>query len=106
MDLTTLYYLSADGHSPFQRWFDGLDRTAALKVQTAIARLEQGHVSNVKGVGGGVYEYKIHFGPGYRVYFGKEGAAIIILLAGGTKARQARDVADARARWQDYQQRK
>lgn len=65
-----------------------------------------GHVSNVEGVGAGVFEYRIDFGPGYRVYFGKDGDTLVILLAGGTKKRQANDIADAHERWTDYKTRK
>jgi len=106
MEMTVVQFISSDGRTPFQQWFDGLDRVAAAKVRIAIARLQQGNVSNVKSVGGGVSEAKIKFGPGYRVYFGKDGATIVVLLGGGTKTRQAKDVADARARWHDYKQRK
>lgn len=60
---------------------------AAVKVTTAVHRMEQGNFSNVKGVGAGVYEYRIDFGPGYRIYFGKDGDRLVILLAGGTKKR-------------------
>ena len=59
-----------------------------------------------KGVGGGVVEYKIDFGPGYRVYFGKDGDRLVILLGGGTKTRQKRDIESALAHWQDYKRRK
>lgn len=72
----------------------------------ALARLEQGNVSNVKSVGEGVLEYRIDWGPGYRVYFGREGAVLVILLSGGTKKRQQRDIAEARAMWADYQRRR
>jgi putative addiction module killer protein len=72
----------------------------------ALTRLEQGNWSNVKGLGAGVYEAKIDLGPGYRVYFGKDGDMIVILLAGGTKQRKSRDIADAQARWKDYKERK
>ena len=105
MELAVRQYLDRAGRNPFGRWFDGLDRVAAAKVRTALARLQTGHTSSVKGVGAGVFEARIAFGPGYRVYFGKHGAPILILLGGGTKARQARDIADAHARWQDYQDR-
>jgi putative addiction module killer protein len=60
----------------------------------------------VKGVGGGVHEYRLDFGPGYRIYFGKDGDLLVILLGGGTKKRQQRDIEDAIARWQDYKKRK
>ena len=75
---------------------------AALKVRTAIARLENGNFSNVEPVGEGVSECKIHFGPGYRVYFGKDGLSLVILLGGGTKQRQSRDIANAQRHWRDY----
>ncbi|MBV9511654.1 MAG: hypothetical protein JO303_15380 [Caulobacteraceae bacterium] len=57
-------------------------------------------------VGAGVFEFKLNFGPGYRIYSGKDGETVVILLAGGTKQRQQRDIEDARARWQDYKARK
>jgi len=99
-------YLTPKGDSPFGAWFDDLDAQAAAKVAVALARIGGGNLSNVKGVGSGVFEFKIDFGPGYRIYFGKDGATIVILLAGGTKKRQQRDIEDAQARWQDYKDRK
>ena len=72
----------------------------------ALQRLARGNLSKVKGVGGGVFEYCIDFGPGYRVYFGRDGYAIVILLGGGTKKRQRSDIADAHDRWADYKKRK
>lgn len=98
-------YTSPDGASPFARWFNALDAAAAAKVATAIIRVGQGNFSNVKGVGAGVFEYRIDFGPGYRIYFGKDGERLVILLAGGTKKRQQNDIETARARWADYKQR-
>ncbi len=68
---------------------------ARAKVTVAIARLEQGNLSNAKGVGEGVFEYRIDFGPGYRGYFGRDGEAVVILLTGGTKKRQRRDIVAA-----------
>jgi putative addiction module killer protein len=104
--LTVLEFLDRDGSNPFAEWFRRLEATAAAKVTTAVRRLELGNFSNVKGVGAGVFEYRIDFGPGYRVYFGKEGDAIVILLAGGTKKRQDRDIRAAHERWNDYKKRK
>ena len=69
-------------------------------------RLELGNFSNVKGVGAGVFEHRIDFGPGYRVYFGKDGDILVILLGGGTKKRQDRDIATAQMQWKDYKKRK
>lgn len=99
-------YETEDGRSPFAEWFDDLDATAAAKVTTALTRLGQGNTSNVKGVGSGVFEVKIDFGPGYRVYFGKDGLELVILLGGGTKKRQQRDIGNAHDYWQDYKDRK
>jgi putative addiction module killer protein len=102
--LEVRYYVSSDGRSPFAEWFADLDSVARAKVTTAIARIEQGNLSKVKSVGEGVLEYKIDFGPGYRVYFGRDGAVLIILLTGGTKKRQGRDIETAAAYWRDYKQ--
>jgi len=68
--------------------------------------MEQGNFSNVKSVGAGVHEYKIDFGPGYRIYFGKDGEKLVILLGGGAKKRQRKDIATAQERWADYKKRK
>ena len=100
------YYLARDGRSPFEGWFASLDPTARAKVTVAIARLEQGNLSNAKGVGEGVLEYRINFGPGYRVYFGRDGQTLVILLTGGTKKRQQRDISAAIEMWDDYRRRK
>ncbi len=99
-------YLASDGKSPFGLWFNHLNAQAAAKVSVALTRLENGNFSNVKGVGAGVYEYRIDFGPGYRVYLGKDGDQLVILLAGGTKKRQQNDIEHAQASWQDYKRRK
>jgi len=87
------------------RWFNGLDAKAAARVATAMYRLEQGNLSNAKSVGKGVSELRIDFGPGYRIYFGQRGGTLIILLGGGTKQRQSRDIALAQQRWADYKRR-
>jgi putative addiction module killer protein len=79
---------------------------AAAKVRTAIARIETGNLGDVRPVGEGVSERRIDFGPGYRVYFGQVGQRLVILPVGGTKKRQQRDIAQAKACWRDYMQRK
>lgn len=94
------------GFSPFTRWFAGLEAQAAAKVTVALYRLEQGNVSNVKSVGKGVSEYKIEFGPGYRIYFGQEGDELIILLGGGSKKSQSQDIQTAHTLWAEYKQAK
>jgi putative addiction module killer protein len=95
-----------NGRSPFAIWFNDLDAAAAARVTTALTRLELGNTSNAKGVGAGVFELKVNFGPGYRVYFGKDGDEIVILLGGGTKKRQSRDIQAAHDRWRNYKDRK
>ncbi len=104
--LELLYYLASDGKSPFEDWFAGLNAPARAKVATALARLQQGNLSNAKAVGQGVLEYRIDSGPGYRVYFGRDGDHLVILLTGGTKQRQQRDIETAKASWADYKSRR
>lgn len=106
MSIDIREFADAEGNSPFARWFNGLDAHAAAKVTVALTRLGHGNVSNVKGVGAGVHECRIDFGPGYRVYFGRDGETLVILLAGGTKKRQQADIETAQARWADYKFRK
>jgi putative addiction module killer protein len=98
------YYVTPGGYAPFAGWFEDLDLVARAKVTRAVARLGQGNFSNVKSVGEGVLELRIDFGPGYRVYFGRDGETLVILLTGGTKKRQQRDIDTAHAYWQDYKQ--
>ena len=95
-------YVEHAGHSPFEDWFNELHSQAAVKVTNALYRLEHGNFSNVKSVGNGVFEYKIDFGPGYRIYFGQERDVLIILLGGGSKKRQDLDIRAATMHWQRY----
>ena len=99
-------YLDSVGRSPFTKWLRALNVQAAAKVATALERISDGNLSNIKTVGRGVLEYKIEFGPGYRIYFGRDGDRLVILLAGGTKKRQREDIQQAQANWADYRKRK
>lgn len=99
-------FVSREGRSWFGEWFDGLHSDAARRVATALYRIGLGNFSNVKGVSGGVFECRIDFGPGYRVYFGKDGETIVILLCGGTKKRQQDDIEAAAEFWREYKQQK
>lgn len=97
--------LLPDGSSPYADWFASLDPLAAAKVRVAAARMEQGNLSNVawfRGIG----EYKIDWGPGFRIYLAKDGLKIILLLGGGTKKCQQQDIDQAVDRWEDYKRRK
>jgi len=99
-------YIDSEGNCPFAKWFGRIDASGASKVTIALARIEAGNLSNAKSVGSGVLEYRIDWGPGYRIYFGRDGETLVILLAGGTKQRQQSDISDATARWLDYRRRK
>jgi len=105
-EVRVVVYIDAAGRSTFTRWFEGLNAEASAKVTTALYRMGQGNFSNVEGVGGGVFEYRIDFGPGYRVYFGKDGEALVILLGGSSKKRQQRAIDAARQSWTEYKRRK
>lgn len=99
-------YVTEERKAPFDKWFNKLDTAAALKVRTALARIETGNLGDVKPIGQGVSERRIPFGPGYRVYFGQDGNKLVILLCGGTKKRQSQDIEQAKAFWDDYKSRK
>lgn len=95
-------YIDDRGRSPFGQWFNGLDAGEASSVRTSLARMEAGNLSDVRGVGRGVLERRINVGPGYRIYFAGDGDTLIVLLGGGTKARQLRDIERARGLWEAY----
>jgi putative addiction module killer protein len=101
-----LEYVNAAGISPFARWRERLDPNTRARVTVAVFRMEAGNFSAAKGVGSGVFELRMDFGPGYRVYFGKDGDRLVILLGGGTKKRQQGDIASAQRLWQEYRQKK
>ena len=87
------------GRSPFAEWFDDLDAVTAARVDRYVRRLEAGNFGAAKLLHDGVFELRLDFGPGYRVYYGREGRTIIILLGGGSKRRQDADIAAAVERW-------
>ena len=97
--------LSADGSRPFGQWFESLDVQATAKVVTATLRLEQGNLANVKWFSG-IGEYRIDWGPGSRIYLTRDGANTLLLLGGGTKRYQWRDVERALSRWDEYKRSK
>ena len=100
-------YLSAVGESPFEQWFISLsDNRTRQRILARIARVRAGNLGDWKSLGVGAYEMRIDCGPGYRLYFGLEGSKIVILLAGGDKRTQDRDIKHAKEYWYDYQKRK
>lgn len=99
-------YVDDANRNEYRKWFDGLDVMAAAKVAVALERMALGHQSSIAPVGEGVSEYKIDWGPGYRIYFGKDGGHLVILLGGGSKKRQDEDIEAAKAAWREYKRRK
>ena len=98
-------YLVEDGSSPYKKWFDALAAEPAAKVTTAKARMERGLTSAIKWFDG-IGEYKIDWGPGYRIYLAKDGDQLIILFGGGTKSRQDADITEAKRLHSEYKDRK
>lgn len=94
-----------NGTSPYNDWFMSLDPVAAAKITVAKLRLQQGNISNIRWFDG-IGEYKIDWGPGYRIYLAREGVKIIVLIGGGTKKQQQKDINHALALWKNYKQRK
>ncbi|MDE2258885.1 MAG: type II toxin-antitoxin system RelE/ParE family toxin [Betaproteobacteria bacterium] len=105
MKLKVEEYICRDGTNPYKSWFDGLDPQAAAKIVTAKLRLELGNTSSVKWLGG-IGEYVIDWGPGYRVYLAKDGETLIILFGGGTKRGQQKDIERAKDLHIEYKARK
>jgi putative addiction module killer protein len=101
-----LFYETPGGACPFNEWLEGLrDRATQQRIVKRIARLRGGNPGDYKAVGAGVYELRIDYGPGYRLYLAFAEEQLVILLGGGDKTTQAGDIADAHAAWQEYQQR-
>lgn len=103
--MEVLEYIKDDGSNPYKKWFDSLDAQAAAKVTVAKARLELGNTSSIKWFDG-IGEYRIDWGPGYRIYLVQDGKNLIILLGGGTKKRQQKDIKTAKALYKEYKSRK
>jgi putative addiction module killer protein len=102
MKLTVREYVSFDGRSNFREWLDSLAIPVKARIQARIFRFELGNLGDYKSAGNGVWEARVMFGPGYRIYFGKEGNSIILLLLGGDKSSQTRDIRKAQNLWKEY----
>ena len=101
-----LEYVTAEGANPFRDWLHALrDVRARAKVRVRLNRVRLGNFGDAKSVGQGVWELRIPHGPAYRVYFARVENTIVLLLCGGEKATQRRDIDKARTYWQDYQRR-
>ena len=108
MDVTPVeirYYQTISERSPFREWLDAQEMTLQQIVAVRLARVRRGPFGDEESVGGGVFELKIDIGPGYRIYFGKDGKVVVILLQAGEKKRQSSDIRAAQAIWEDYSRR-
>lgn len=105
-DYTVLLYQSADERRPFTDWLEALkDRRTRARIRTRIDRLALGNFGDHRALDGGIYELRIDWGPGYRVYFARAGNVILLLLCGGDKTTQQKDIEHAKAYLQDYKDR-
>jgi putative addiction module killer protein len=99
-------YVTEDGRAPFSEWLASLrDLKARAKIRVRLDRVSLGNFGDCHGVGDGVQELRIDYGPGYRVYFGQEGATIVLLLCGGDKSTQTKDIEIAKGYWNEYRRR-
>mgnify|MGYP002358844167 CR=1 FL=1 len=95
-----------NGKAPYEHWFRTLrNRQVRAIILQRIDRVRRGNLGDCKNLGGGIYELRLHIGPGYRVYFGLHGQMIVLLLCGGDKGTQDRDIEAARDYWREYNQR-
>ena len=95
-------YEDEEGRAPFSEWMDRQDAPLYGRVMARLERVELGNLGDHRGVGDGVFELKIDFGPGYRVYFGLDGSELVVLLIGGAKKTQRRDIEIAKQYWRNY----
>jgi putative addiction module killer protein len=93
----------SNGECPYSKWLKKLDRRIAKRITLRVGRLEEGNFGDCKAARDGVQELRLDFGPGYRVYFAREGKAVVVLLFGGDKSSQTNDIKAAKAFWREYE---
>ena len=99
------YFQTSTGRVPFNEWFESIkDWTTRNRIASRLTSLRFGNFGDCHSVGGGVFELRFHFGPGHRIYFSEVGNTIVLLLCGGDKSRQDRDIARAKTYWQEYKE--
>lgn len=103
---TIEYYLTATNKKPFKEWVDGLDSVIRAKIRVRLDRVRLGNLGKNRNVGAGVYELKIDYGPGYRVYYALSGKTVVLLLLGGDKSTQEKDILQAKTYWEYHKERK
>jgi putative addiction module killer protein len=100
------YYLDDNGEAPFTKWLEALrDRVAFSRIAVRLDRMQAGNFGVVKALGDGVSELKIDYGPGYRVYYAMSGKRVVLLLIGGDKSTQSRDIEEAKVYWKPQKER-
>ncbi len=99
-------YETANGLVPFDEWFDDLDESVQARVDARIDRVALGNFGDCKSVGEGVFELRLSFGPGYRIYYALSGLEIVLLLVGGDKKTQKKDIKTAQHYWKEYRKEK
>lgn len=100
--IEVVHYVTENGNDAFGEWLSKQDANVIARVERRIDRIRRGNFGDHKGLGSGISELRVDYGPGYRVYYGRDGQDVVILLAGGTKRRQDRDIERARTCWEDY----
>ena len=104
--VTLEYYITEAGKVPFKDWLESLkDINSRAKIRIALDRVRLGNLGHAKSVGEGVHELKINYGSGYRVYYAFAGNTIVLLLLGGDKSSQTKDIARAKEYWKDFKRR-
>ncbi len=103
---TLEYYINEAGKLPFKEWLENLkDVRARAKIRISLDRIRLGNFGHARSVGEGVHELKIDYGPGYRVYYAFTGKTIVLLLLGGDKASQSKDIVRAKEHWKAFKRR-
>ena len=102
MRLVVREYLTSKGFNPYREWLATLDTRPRARIQAMMLRFEDGNLGDHKALDGGVWEARLDFGPGYRIYFGRVGAVVVLLLCGGDKSTQRRDIERAKENWKQY----
>ncbi len=99
-----IFYVADNGKQPFLEWFNSLkDLKTQAKINKRLRSISLGNLGDYKSVGEGVFEFRIHYGSGYRIYFGQDGDTLIILLCAGDKSSQKKDIETAKKYWSNYQ---
>lgn len=102
-DKEIIYYKTGRGREPFKIWLKSIkDKVMRARIVKRLERVSLGNYGDVKAIGAGVSELRLHFGPGYRVYLAEDGDRIVVLLTGGDKGSQSRDIEIAQEYWKDY----